>query len=551
MLRYRWIFLVAVFCCPSCSSAPDGSGAAADIDGKRIAAHTEYLASDELQGRAPGTEGEARATEYIAEQFALAGAEPAGDNGYFQQVPLVAIAPTPETTLTWGPAGTENTVAWADGFVALSHRQQEDVALDADVVYVGHGIVAPEFNWDDYKGVDVSGKIVLLFTNEPPSDDPGFFGGSALTYYGRWSFKYEEALRHGAAGVLIVHTDDTAGYPWSVVRNSWGGRNPHVKLAPGEEALGLAGWTTGEAGQQILQQSSTTSGMSLDDLLALANQSDFTPIPLDLKLRSRLISEVEEFETRNVVAKIEGSDPTLRDQAVLFSAHWDHLGVGEPDEYGDTIFNGAVDNATGCAVILEIARAFGQLETKPARTIIFASVGAEEGGLRGSAYYAQHPVIPVGQTAVNLNFDGFLPTPVTESISLVGYERTTLKGLVESVASEFAYDLDPDPNPEQGYYYRSDHFSLAKVGVPAFSVSLGNRVVGKPEGWGAEQEAAYRDDRYHRQADNFDPAWDFSGLEKLAMFGFELGRRIADSPDLPTWQPGDEFLPAREASWQD
>ncbi len=280
----------------------------------------------------------------------------------------------------------------------------------------------------------------------------------------------------------------------------------------------------------------------------MANQPSFEPIPLAARITGRLLSTVEDFETQNVVAKIEGSDPTLRDQAVLFTAHWDHLGVGEPDESGDTIFNGAVDNATGCAMILEIARAFGAMEQKPARTILFAAVGAEEGGLRGSAYYAQNPVIPAGMTAANLNFDGFLPTPVTESVSLAGYERTTLKPLVEQVAAEFNYELDPDPNPEQGYYYRSDHFSLAKVGVPAFSVSLGNRVIGMPEGWGEAQEAAYRADRYHRQADDFDPEWDFSGLEKLAAFGFELGRRVAEQPELPTWESGDEFLAARESS---
>jgi Zn-dependent M28 family amino/carboxypeptidase len=224
------------------------------------------------------------------------------------------------------------------------------------------------------------------------------------------------------------------------------------------------------------------------------------------------------------------------------------LGVGEPDADGDAIFNGAVDNATGCALLLELARAFGSLEQKPARTMIFAAVGAEEGGLRGSAYYAQHPIIPAGKTAANLNFDGFLPLPVTASVSLAGYERTTLKPLAEAVAAEFGYELDPDPNPEQGYYYRSDHFSLAKAGIPAFSVSLGNRVIGKPAGWGEEQETDYREHRYHQQADEFDPSWDFSGLAKLTEFSFELGRRIANQPGLPTWQAGDEFLPARQAS---
>jgi len=540
---------LAILLLSSCSPSANDSQTP-QINAAKIAHDTEFLASDEMQGRGPGTAGETLATDYIADQFKLAGAAPAGGDGYFQQVPLVSIEPSPSSTLSWGSGGA-TAIKWADGFVGLSHRQQPDVNVDAEVVFVGHGIVAPEFGWDDYKDADVAGKIVLLFTNEPPSDDPAFFGGRALTYYGRWSFKYEEAVRHGAAGVLIVHTDETAGYPWSVVRNSWGGRNPYVKLATGEPALALAGWTTGEAGEGILQQSAATKGMSLNELLAVANGKDFKAIPLNVKIQAHLISTVEDFETRNVIAKIDGSDESLRDQAVVLTAHWDHLGVGDLDADGDTIFNGAVDNATGCALLLELARAFGSLEQKPARTIIFAAVGAEEGGLRGSAYYAQHPAMPAGKTAANLNFDGFLPLPETASVSLAGYERTTLKSLVETVAAEFGYELDPDPNPEQGYYYRSDHFSLAKAGIPAFSVSLGNRVIGKPPGWGEEQETDYREHRYHQQADEFDSSWDFSGLAKLAQFSFELGRRIANQPELPTWQPDDEFLPARQASQRD
>lgn len=539
--------LLAILLLSSCSPSANESQTP-EISAARIAEATEALAADEMQGRGPGTPGEELATNYIADQLKLAGAAPAAGDSYFQQVPLVSIEPNPSSTLSWSSGGAATSIPWADGFVGLSHNQQPDVSVDADVVFVGHGIVAPEFGWDDYKDADVNGKVVLLFTNEPPSEDPSFFGGRALTYYGRWSFKYEEAVRHGAAGVLIVHTDDTAGYPWSVVRNSWGGRNPYVKLAPGESSLALAGWTTGEAGERILQQSAATKGMSLDELLALANGKDFSPIPLNAKIQAHLVGAVEEFETRNVVAKIEGSNESLRDQAVVLSAHWDHLGVGNPDADGDTIFNGAVDNASGCALLLELARAFGSLEQKPARTIIFAAVGAEEGGLRGSAYYAQHPIIPAGKTAANLNFDGFLPLPITASVSLAGYERTTLKPLVETVAAEFGYELDPDPNPEQGYYYRSDHFSLAKAGIPAFSVSLGNRVVGQPEGWGEERETDYREHRYHQQGDEFDPAWDFSGLAKLTEFSFELARRIANQQELPTWQAGDEFLPARQAS---
>ena len=384
----------------------------------------------------------------------------------------------------------------------------------------------------------------MLFTNEPPSYDPEFFGGKALTYYGRWSFKYEEALRQGAAGAIIIHTTPTAGYPWKVVRNSWGGRNPYVKLESGEGALAVAGWVTSAAGEKITASTAKT----LDELLAAANTPEFQPMPLGLRLRGRIVSEVEDFETRNVIAAVAGADPERRDEAVLYTAHWDHLGIGFAVD-GDDIYNGAADNATGCGIVLELARAFAQLDPAPPRTILFAAVGAEEGGLRGSQYYAQNPAIPAGKTAVNLNYDGFLPLGLARDISLPGYERTTLEPLIEQLAAEFDLVLRPEAHPEQGYYYRSDHFSLAKAGVPAFSVNPGIDYVGRPEGWGDEAEKRYVAEDYHQPSDEFDPAWDFSGLGQIAAFGLELGRRVAAEPDLPTWKPGDEFLPAREKSW--
>lgn len=532
----------------ACAPPPDTR---LEVDADRLAAHVRYLAGDELEGRGPGTPGEEKTVSYIADQFQQAGAAPAGDGGtYFQRVPLVGVTPLASTEIAWSAGSKSTQLAWLDQVVALSHSQKAEAALDAEAVFVGHGIVAPEFDWDDYKGADVDGKLVLLFTNEPPSEDPGFFGGRALTYYGRWTFKYEEALRQGAAGVLIVHTDDTAGYPWSVVRNSWGRTNPFVKLEPDEPALAAAGWITAEAALPLLQSSAATADKSIEELLAMANTREFEPIPLRARVTAKLDSDIAEMNTRNVVAKIEGSDPDRRNDAILYTAHWDHLGKGEANEEGDDIYNGAVDNATGVAVILELARVFGSMAPKPARTILFAAVTAEEGGLRGSEYLGRNPPVPARNIAVDLNYDGILPVGKTSDISLSGYERTTLKPLVDELAREHQVTLTSDAHPEQGYYYRSDHFSLARVGVPAFSLSEGQSVIGKPEGYGEEQAEAYRTERYHQQADEYDENWDFSGLKQLADFGLELGIRVAEEPKLPTWNEGDEFLAAREESWK-
>jgi Zn-dependent M28 family amino/carboxypeptidase len=536
--------LAAALVAVSCGTQPE-QHAAPDISGERIAEHVKTLSSDEMQGRGPATAGETLAIEYIQKQFELAGAQPAGDNGsYLQSVPLMGVETLPESHLSWQQGGRTIPMTYLEEYVGLNQRQQEDVEIDAEAVFVGHGIHAPEFNWNDYANVDIQGKIAVVFTNEPPSEDPAFFGGRALTYYGRWVFKYEEAVRQGALGVMIVHTTETAGYPWQVVRNSWGMQKPFVRLDAGDPELAVAGWVTAEVGEKIF----ASTGKTVEQMLELANSKDFQPVPLGLRLKGRIQSKVTPFDTHNVVAKIEGSDPETNGEAILYTAHWDHLGVGF-EVNGDNIYNGAADNASGCGVLLELARAFAQFEPKPARTVLFAAVGAEEGGLRGSEYYAHHPVVAAGKTALNLNYDGLLPIGRTESVALLGYERTTVKQLVEDTAKEFDLAIEPDSHPEQGYYYRSDHFSLAKAGVPAFSLRLGMRLEGKPAD---VAEAAYQDyvaNRYHQPSDEFDPAWDFGGLEQLARLGFEIGRRVANLPELPTWQAGDEFLAARERSW--
>lgn len=515
-----------------------------DIAGARIRAHTRFLSSDLMEGRGVGTRGEQLATDYLATQFELAGAKPAGDNGtYFQQVPLTGVTTQPGITLAASGGGASLTFRWLDDFVGVSRRQNTLDQFDAEAVFAGHGITAPEQNWNDFKDADVRGKVLVLFTNEPQPGNPNLFGGRALTYYGRWTYKFEEALRKGAVAALIIHTAPTAGYGWEVVRNSWSHESPQVKLAAGEPGLAFAGWLTTEAGERLLK----SAGHTIDELLKAADSPDFRPIPLGLRLRGRIPSKVRSISTRNVAALVPGSDPALASEAVIFSAHWDHLGIGTPVN-GDSIYNGAVDNATGCAILLEIARAWASLEEKPKRSALFLAVTAEEGGLHGSAYYAQHPLVPPGKTVAALNFDAFFPLGRTRDIIAAGSERTTLYPLVLDAARRFQFEIKPDPRPEQGSFYRSDHFSFARAGIPSFSIHLGSDFINRSQGAGADLFRRFNTSHYHQPSDEFHEDWDFSGLEQVARFGMLLGRTAANLDTLPTWNPGDEFLAARQAS---
>jgi Zn-dependent M28 family amino/carboxypeptidase len=508
-----------------------------NISAGRIRADVKFLSSDLLEGRDVGARGGQLATEFLANQFAIAGAEPAGDNGtYFQKVPLVGVETQPDAEIGATSGGRTVSFKWLDDVVGEDERQEPSTEFDAEAVFVGHGIVAPEFRWDDFKGVDVRGKMLVLFTNEPDSTDPKFFGGRALTYYGRWTYKYEEARRQGALGVIIVHTTPTAGYGWNVVRNSWGREQPYVRLAAGAPALAFAGWVTEGAATRML----ALSGHTVSQLLAAANSRDFRPIPLGFHIRGRLHSKLRDLDTRNVVAKIPGSDPDLRSEAVVFGAHWDHLGIGVAVN-GDAIYNGAVDNATGCAMLVEIARAWAALEQKPRRTAIFVAFTAEEGGLRGSEYYAAHPAISDAKTAAAFNLDGIYPYGRTKDIVATGAERTSLWPLVQDTARRFGYEIKPDAEPEQGHYYRSDHFSFAHAGVPAFSIGEGAEVLGKPAGYGEQISHEYDAKDYHQPSDQFHEDWDFSGLEHLARFTMTLGVDTANLPALPVWNKGDEF----------
>ncbi len=514
------------------------------ISGERIRAHVKFLASDLLEGRGVGVRGGELTTEYLAAQFALAGAEPAGDNGtFFQKVPLVGVEPAPDCRLAAESQGKTVSFDWLKDFVGSNYRQRPADQFDAEAVFVGHGIVAPEFQWNDFKDFDVKGKVVVLFTNEPASTDPKFFGGRALTYYGRWTYKFEQAARAGAVAAILIHTTPTAGYGWDVVRNSWSREEPFVKLPAGRHELSLAGWVTEDAGQRLL----SLAGRNVADLLKAAGSRNFKPIPLGIRIRGAMKSKVREIDTANVAAIIPGSDRALRDQAVIFSAHWDHLGIGEAVN-GDAIYNGAVDNATGCAMLVEIARLWASLDQKPRRSALFLAVTAEEGGLRGSEYYARNPIVPPGKTAVALNVDAVFPFGLTRDVVVNGAERTTFWPQVQEAAARMGLTIRPDPRPEQGSFYRSDHFPFAQAGIPAFTVDEGDQYVGKPAGYGEQRFEEYNAKHYHQPSDEYSDEWDMANIEQIARFAFLLGQSAANLEKLPTWNPGDEFLAARVTS---
>jgi Zn-dependent M28 family amino/carboxypeptidase len=524
--------LVALLAISLALSAQDSS-----ISVQRIREHTRFLSSDLLEGRGVGQRGGEIAAEYIATQLALAGAKPAGDQGtYYQKVPLVGVETTADATLSGAVWGKGVDLKWGDEFVGVSPLERPDVRFEGEAVFIGHGITAPEYKWDDYKGVDVTNKVVVLFTGEPPSNDPKFFEGRALTYYGRWTYKYEEALRHGARAAIIIHTTRTASYGWDVVRNSWGRETPFVKLAPNEKALSMQGWISKEAGDKLL----ALANHSVDELLAASEKPDFKPISLGIQIRCHLPSKVREIQSRNVAAIIPGSDPKLKDEAVIFSAHWDHLGIGTAVN-GDNIYTGAIDNATGCAILLELARVWGSLPQKPKRSALFLAVTAEEGGLRGSEYYARHPLIPPARTAIALNYDALYPWGKAKDMVLTGAERTTAFPMAQQIAKRLGLEIAPDAAPEAGHYFRSDHFSFAHAGIPAFSIGAATEFAGKPAGWGKKMYEEYNEKHYHQPSDEFQADWDFTALQQAAEFGFLLGMDAANQAKLVDWRPGDQF----------
>jgi len=524
--------------------------AAASIDPEKIRAHVRFLSLDLLEGRGPGTRGAELAAEYIATQFALAGVEPAGDNGtYFQRVPLYAVHTIEDKTkFSFAPAsGPPVDLTYGTEIVSKDQTGQPTADFDAPIVFVGYGIHAPEYHWDDYAGpdgkdVDLHGKIALVIVNEPPSNDPNFFKGRALTYYGRWTYKYEEAARRGAVGVLIIHRTDLASYGWEVVRNSQSVEKSYLEGDP-NATLRAAAWIQHDVAQRLF----TLAGMGdLDEAIINAGKPGaFHAVELPIHLHAHVESRVRRYVSANVVGRVPGVSD--KNQAVIYTAHYDHLGI-DPDAKGDNIYNGAADNGTGCGILLELARAFAQSPVRPPHAVYFASVTAEEQGLLGSQYLGMHPPVPAAKISLDLNYDMLLPIGIPRSVSLGGAERIDFWPTVQTVAKAFDLALLPDPTPGAGHYYRSDHFSLARVGIPAFSVDQGELFAGHDEAWGHAQFADYVAHHYHQPSDEYRADWDFRGNAKLARFGLVLGWLASGDAKPVEWLPGDEFEAARKVS---
>jgi Zn-dependent M28 family amino/carboxypeptidase len=533
--------------CAQAGLSPEARKAMNSIDSEKIRATVKYLADDALEGRGTGQRGGDLAADWIAAQFKKYGLVPAGDNGtFFQRIGFYGVTTDPQQThfAFVSKAGVETTLKFLEDYVANDQTHAKKSEIDAPIVYVGYGINAPEYNWDDYKGVDVKGKALLMLVNEPPSDDPNFFKGRALTYYGRWTYKYEEAARRGAVAVILVHKTEMASYPWEVVRNSWGGESSLLQDDT-DPKLKSAGWVQLEVARKLAK----SAGMDLDQMLKDANSRSFKPVELGVRLNETIVTQVRPFASRNVVAKVLGADVKHKGQAVIYTAHYDHLGIHR-DEPGDNIYNGAADNATGCGILLELARAYAGSAQKPSRSILFAAVTAEEQGLLGSKYLGQHPPVSASNISLDLNYDDVQPIGEPEQVVVTGSERTTLGQLVEQTARAFSLAIQPDDHPEAGHYYRSDHFSLARVGVPAFSVNQGPLFKGHDLAWGEAKESDYVAHRYHQPSDEYRADMDFTGNAKMAKFGFALGWQVANQQELAGWLPGDEFEKARKDSQQ-
>jgi Zn-dependent M28 family amino/carboxypeptidase len=523
---------------------PAAIAAMQSIRPENIEQQVRFLSHDFLEGRGTGQRGGDLAAEYIATQFALYGLKPAGENGsYMQKVPMVGITPGADTRFTLVPgSGQKLELKPLDEYVAYDQTQRPDSNIDAEIVYVGYGIEAPEYNWDDYKGVGVKGKVLLVLVNEPPSDDPNFFTGRALTYYGRWMYKYEEAARKGAVGVILIHKTEMASYGWEVVRNSNSGEKSYLRL-DGTPKLKAAAWIH----LDIARRLASAAGMDLDKMMADAQSRDFKPVPMNFRLSAHMTSKIRPFESNNVIAVLPGSDKNLTDEGVLYTAHYDHFGI-RPDLAGDNIFNGAMDNATGCGILLEIARVYAQAAQRPRRSIFFSSVTAEEQGLLGSEYLGKHPPIPAGKISLDLNYDDVMPLGAPEEVQVSGAERTTFYPAVQAMAQDFHFKIRPDARPEAGHYYRSDHFSLARVGIPAFSINEGIKFKGHDEAWGLAQDDDYTAHRYHQPSDEYHPGMDYTSDAAMARFGFALGWEAASQGRAVEWKKGDEFERARRAS---
>jgi Zn-dependent M28 family amino/carboxypeptidase len=538
------------FGCARGPSAPDA--AVNSLSGDRMLEHIRKLSSDEFEGRGPGSKGEEVTIQYLQDQFRSLGLEPGNPDGtYLQNVPLVGITADPQMKLTFTGHGQSQAPKFQSDFVGWTKRVVDTSAVDAEMIFVGYGVQAPEFQWDDFKNVDVRGKVLVVLINDPPVPDPqhpdqldaNTFGGKAMTYYGRWTYKFEKAAALGAAGCIIVHQTERAGYPWEVVRNSWSAEQFDLQSPDKNMSrLALEGWITQQTAGNLMKM----AGQDLAKLTASAATREFRPVPLGVRAKITVQNRLRTIDSHNVVARLTGSDPKLKDSYVIYSAHWDHFGIG-PEVNGDRIYHGAVDNASGTAALLEIARAYKQLKTPPRRSILFLSVTAEEQGLLGSEFYGEHPLYPLAQTAVNINMDTMNVHGRTRDIVMIGKGNSTLDELVTDVAREQGRVVKPDPEPEQGNFYRSDHFSFAKQGVPAFDPDSGIDFVDKPEGWGLQVRQKYTAENYHKPSDKIQSDWDMSGAVQDVQLYLLVGYRVANSETLPEWKPGTEFKAKRDA----
>jgi Zn-dependent M28 family amino/carboxypeptidase len=511
------------------------------------------LSSDEYEGRAPASKGEELSIRYIADLFKKLGLKPGNTDGtYFQKVPMVGqTIENTEAKLVFSAGDKKEELKYGDDYIATSERLEPAVSMDAPLVFVGYGVVAPEYKWNDFKNIDVKGKVIVVLINDPPLPDPkdptqldpNMFSGKAMTYYGRWTYKYEEAARQGAAGCIIVHETEPAAYPWEVVKNSWSGEQfTLVSQDRGQSKVPIQGWITHDRAVELFKM----AGKDFEEMKKAAVSRDFKPEKLGARASLTLNLKHRTIHSNNVVAKIEGSDPEGKDEWLIYMAHWDHFGMRETPQ-GKEIFHGAADNASGVAALIEIAKAFTELPTPPRRSVLFLSVTAEEKGLLGSEYYANHPIYPLKKTVAVLNMDSMNVLGKTKDVTIIGYGQSNLDDLVKKYAAAQGQAVKPDPQPEHGSYYRSDHFSLAKQGVPALNMGSGIDYIGKPEGWGLEQRKEYIAKRYHKPADAFDPNWDLSGAVEQAQMLFQIGKDLADSTAWPAWSAKSEFKAKRDA----
>lgn len=526
---------------PAPAPAQPAVDPASVIDAARLREHVARLSSDELAGRGPGTEGDRRTRSYLAEQLDALGAAPGAGASWQQPLELVGITSVLPKAWTFARGGKRLSLSWWEQYIAGSGVQAARGSIDAaEVVFVGYGIEAPEYGWDDFKGHDVRGKVLLMLNNDPDWD-PALFAGNTRLYYGRWTYKYESAARHGAVGAIIVHTQASAGYPFQVVQSSWGGQQFSL---PSTEAssLQLKAWVTESAAAALVE----LAGKQLGDLQGAAHDKAFAPVPLGITTSLRFENQVERVATANVFGVIPGSDPELRDEYVVLSAHHDHLGTGKPDAAGDAIYNGALDNAAGVAQVLGLAA--GLAQAPPRRSVLVLFPAAEEAGLLGSQFFAAHPPVPASKIAANVNFDGGNIWGRTRDITQIGRGKSSIDDVLDRLVAREGREVRADQFPDRGSFYRSDQFSFAKIGVPALYLKTGTEVIGRPEGWGKEQILAFEAQRYHQPSDQLDAGWTFDGMVDDARLAFRVAAELANSDELPRWRAGDEFEAVRRAS---